>query len=126
MTEIQRISGCFRHQVLLRRYSYPLIVTRGESAYKHEQDLSWCQENNSCREDFPPGHRPLDEPSLLGWCFDFPSKSQCKVTPHEIVVATKEFQVIFETFLTSSLTDRSATQIRRALSNREIQPFHKR
>jgi hypothetical protein len=34
-------------------------------------------------------------------------------------------QVILQTLLPSSLTDCSATLIRRALSNRQIQPFNK-
>ena len=46
--------------------------------------------------------------------------------PDEIVVATKQLEVIFETALPPGLTDRSATQIRRALSDREIQPFDER
>jgi hypothetical protein len=42
-------------------------------------------------------------PARPGWRFDFPSKFQCKVTPHEIVMATKELQVILKTFPPPSL-----------------------
>jgi hypothetical protein len=46
--------------------------------------------------------------------------------PHEIVMAAEQLQVIFKLLLPSSMTDRPAAKIRRALSNREIQPFDKR
>jgi DNA-directed RNA polymerase specialized sigma24 family protein len=47
--------------------------------------------------------------SLLGWRPDFLSKFQSAMRPHEIVVAAKQLELIFETFLPPGLTDRSAT-----------------
>ena len=44
----------------------------------------------------------------------------------KIAVVTKQLEVIFEAFVPPGLADRSATQIRRALSDGQIQPFHKR
>ena len=41
-------------------------------------------------------------------------------------MASKQLQVVFETFLPERLTDRSATKIRRTLSDREIQSFDER
>jgi hypothetical protein len=39
------------------------------------------------------------------------------VRPDEVVVASQQFEVIFQTLLASRVADRSATQIRRALSD---------
>jgi hypothetical protein len=47
------------------------------------------------------------------------------VRPDEVVIAAKQLKVIFETRLPSRVTSRSPAKIRRALSDREIQPFDK-
>jgi hypothetical protein len=44
----------------------------------------------------------------------------------EVVITAEQLEMIFEMFVPSGLADRSPTQIGWALSNREIQPFHKR
>jgi hypothetical protein len=64
--------------------------------------------------------------SLQRGCSDLLPKFQGPMRPHEIIMATKYLDVIFETFPQPCLTYRSATQIRRALSDREIQPFDER
>jgi hypothetical protein len=48
------------------------------------------------------------------------------VKPGEGVIAAKQLEVIFQTFLPSRLTDRPPKKIRRALSDGEIQPFDER
>jgi hypothetical protein len=48
------------------------------------------------------------------------------VRPDEVVRAVNQLKLMVETLLPSDQTDRSATQRRRALSNREVQPFNKR
>ena len=47
------------------------------------------------------------------------------VRPDEVVKAAEQLDVIFQTLLPPRLTYRAATQIRRSLSNREIEPFNK-
>jgi hypothetical protein len=48
------------------------------------------------------------------------------VRPHEVVVAAKQLQVIFETLLPTQVADRPPKRIGRALSDREIQPLDER
>ena len=48
------------------------------------------------------------------------------MSPDEVVMPAEQLKVMFETFPTTGLTDRSATQIGWALSDREIQPFDER
>jgi hypothetical protein len=63
------------------------------------------------REDFSQRQPPLGQPSLLGWCSDFPPKFQGPMKPNEIIMAAKQFEVIFQTLLPPKLTDRSAAKI---------------
>jgi hypothetical protein len=92
---------------------------------EREYDIPRHKKQPRC-EDLSYGQRPLGQPSLPGWCSDFLSKFQRSMRSDEIVVATKQLEVIFEVFVPPGLADCSATQIRRTLSDREIQPFHKR
>src|SRR4029450_13641889 len=69
---------------------------------------------------------PPDRPSLHGWRPNLAAEFQRPVRPHEVVVAAKQLQVIFETLLPSRVADRPPKKIGRALSDREVQPLDKR
>src|SRR4029450_10256067 len=69
---------------------------------------------------------PPDRPSLHGWRPNLAAEFQRPVRPHEVVVAAKQLKVIFETLLPSRVVDRPPKKIGRALSDREVQPFHER
>jgi hypothetical protein len=66
-----------------------------------------------------------NQPSLHGWRSDLTSELQCPIRPDEIVIAAKQLEVIFKTFLPSCLTYRPPTKIRRALLDCQIQPLDK-
>ena len=52
------------------------------------------------------------------------SEFQCAMRPNEVVIATEQFEVIFQTLFSSCITDCSSEQISRTLPDRQIQPFH--
>ena len=70
--------------------------------------------------------RRLVSPVCIAGVLTSHSEFQRPVRPDEVVIATKQLQVIFETLLPSNAAYRPPKNIRRALPDRQIQPFDER
>jgi hypothetical protein len=110
-----------------------LLLSRCHFLFSDSASSCLCVNKNYHKKNSPllsPAYLPEAESfgnqsGLHSRCLDLASEFQRPVRPDEIVMAVKQLEMIFEAFLPSCLTYRPPTKIRRALSDRQIQPFDK-
>jgi len=117
--------GCFRHRVLLsRQLGSPMVhYDQDRGAGEYGLELLPCQQDDRRAEDLPERQSPLRQPRLHGGRADLSSEFQRPVRPDEVVMAAQQLEVSFQSLPPSRVARRSASQIRSALSYRQIQPF---